>query len=58
MNRKSINYSADDNYEVPRLWQDKYLKKNDTQRDLISFPTGSTVATQRDDGGPWTMECQ
>ena len=32
---------------------DKYLKNNDTHKHSISFPIGSTVVIQRDDGGPW-----
>ena len=33
--------------------QVKYIKHNDTHKDSFSFPMGSMVAIQCEDGGPW-----
>ena len=32
----------------------KYIKGNDTHKDLFSFHIVSTVAVQQEDGRPWT----
>ena len=32
---------------------DKYVKNNDTHEESFSFPIGSIVAVQCEDGGPW-----
>ena len=47
MNREPININADDeHYEALKSCQDKYLKGNDTHKNLLSFPIRSTVAVQ------------
>ena len=33
--------------------QDKYFKVNDTHKDSLSFPIGSTVTVQYKDSEPW-----
>ena len=49
-----ININADDeDYEALKAHQDKYLKGSDIQNDSLSFPIGSTVVIQGEDGGPW-----
>ena len=54
INREQTNFNADDeHYEDLKTHQDKYIKGNDTYKDSFSFPIGSTLAVQNEDGGPW-----
>ena len=54
MNRESININHDDaQSDVLKAHQDKYVKGNNTHKDSLSFPLGSTVAMKHEDGGPW-----
>ena len=50
MNREPININADDEHcEALKACQDNC---NYTFKDSFSFPIGSTVAVQHEDGGP------
>ena len=52
MNRQPININADDEcHEALKACLYKYHEGNDTHKDSISFPIGSTVAVQHEDGG-------
>ena len=52
MNRVPININNDDaQYEALKVQQSKYIKDNDTHKDLFSFPIGSTVAIKHEDSG-------
>ena len=54
MNREPISINNDDaQYEALKVCQNKSVKKKDTHKDSLSFPKGSTVALQHEDGGPW-----
>ena len=54
INRKVINIDAnDENYDALKVCKGKYPKGNDTHKDSLSFPIGSTVAVQHEDGGSW-----
>ena len=51
MNREPINISNNDvQYQALKARQDKYIKNNDTCKDSLYFPIGSTVAMQDEDG--------
>ena len=54
MNREPININNDDiHYEVLKAHHNKYVKNNDTHKDPLSFPTGSTEAVHCEDVEPW-----
>ena len=54
MNRKPININNDDaQYETFKSCHHKYIKKNDVCKDSLSYPVGSTVAVQHEDGELW-----
>ena len=54
INREPININTEgEHYEALKAHQDKYLKGSDTHKDSLSFPIGSTVTLQWEDGGPW-----
>ena len=54
MKRKPININNNDvQYEALKACQDKYVKDNSIHKNLLSFPIGSKVAVQCEDGGPW-----
>ena len=56
-NREPFNVNADEeNCEPLKSQQDKYLRGNDTCKFSISFPIVSTVAMQREAGGPWMLD--
>ena len=58
VNSKPIHYHTDDeNYAALKLQQDKYSNNNDTRRDSISFPIGSTVAIKGMIMACWYMGC-
>ena len=51
MNTHPININHDGiHYEALEAHQRKYDKGNDTQKDLIVFIVGATVAVQQEDG--------
>ena len=53
INREPININSKDaQYEALKAHQSKYIKENDTHKDSLSFPIGSTVTIQHEDGGP------
>ena len=57
INRSSINAdNNDDNYEALEDRQIKAGKNYDPLRNYNFFLMGSSVAVQREDGGPWTHE--
>ena len=52
-NREPININNNNAYhETLKACQDKYVKNNDTSKDSLSFPTGSTIAMHCKDVGP------
>ena len=52
MNREPIKINNDDaQYEALKAHQHKDVKNNDTHKDSLSFPIGSTIAVQHEDGG-------
>ena len=51
----NINYN-DEYYEAFKLMQEAYTKNKDTHKDSKSFSSGSTVAVQMEDGGPWMCD--
>ena len=55
INRLLIGLNNNDNhYKVLIKRQMKNDENHDTPRIYASIPTGSTVAVQCEDGGPWT----
>ena len=55
INRLLMMYDYDEeNHNLSKLRQNKLTKYNDTLKDPISLCVGSTVAMQREDGGPRT----
>ena len=55
MNRPSLHTNNDnEHHKVFTSRQDKNDQNNDTSKNLVSLPTGSTVVVQQEDGGPWT----
>ena len=46
--------TGEDHYNVLRVCQNKSFKNIDTLKETITIPTGSMVAIQCEDGGPWT----
>ena len=40
-------------FESLKACQDKYVSNNEICIDSLSFPTGSAVAMQHEDGGLW-----
>ena len=54
MNRGPININNDGTqYKALKSCQDKYVNGNDICKDSLSFPIGSTVSLQCEDGEPW-----
>ena len=54
MNWEPININNNNaQHEALKAHQDKYVKDDDTCKDVLSFPMGSTVAMQDEDGRPW-----
>ena len=54
MNREPININNDDgHYKALKICHNKYIKDSDTHKASLSFPVGSTVATQYKADGPW-----
>ena len=54
--RDSINVNKDhEYYEALKSRQDTYIKNNNTHKDS-TFPAESTVAVQKEDGGPCTCK--
>ena len=54
MNREPININNDNaHYEALKVGQNKYIKGNDTDKDSLPFPVGSTISIQHEDGGSW-----
>ena len=55
MNKDPIDISNNDaQYEALKAYQNKYVKNNDNHKDSLSFPAGSIVTVQHEDGRPWT----
>ena len=55
MNMDSINVNNNEAlYEAFKACQDKYVMDNDTHKDSLYFPVGSTVVLQCEGGRPWT----
>ena len=54
INREPININVDEeSHDALKAQQDKDLKGNGTCKDTLSFPVGSTVTVQWEDGVPW-----
>ena len=53
VNKEPSSINANDHYGVLKAYQDKYLRGNDTCKESVFFPTGSTVAVHCEGSGLW-----